>query len=232
MRPDWWPGALSGSGAEHWWVTGARPSPHAAAEKDISPLRASGGSARQAWPRSSFVLRYDDDGRLPRIVCRRRSSRRFFSTDRSLDRSWMDIEAELPSGPASPVRALGSARPETAVPGGTPDLASEFCVGHADLASGHQSRNARLCRSPPWPGSRSAARRRIPRTLRSPTRSRPRRGAASRTSPARYRADRRTRLPETSDRGPCRASGLMFPLRGGLRAFERLLLLFTGIDSP
>ena len=95
-------------------VANARAHPHMPRRrKSISPARASGGNAfAEGGAAQSFVLRYND-GWLGRIVLCSSSSRRFFSSDRSLDRPGVYVEVEfLPNQLCEFARPHGLARDE------------------------------------------------------------------------------------------------------------------------
>ena len=125
----------------------ARAHPHMPRRrKSASPLRASGGSAS---PSAAIAQRLvlGGDGRWLRASTspRRPSHRgRFFSTDCSLDRPRMHVEAELVAGSTSPARALGSARPARAASRESQDLAVKLVRTAWTALLGHQPRNAGL----------------------------------------------------------------------------------------
>ena len=190
-----------------------------------------GAALHQAWP--SAASRTGRQWRSGGWTDWRQSqsSRSFFCTDRPFDRSWMDIESEfLLDQRRQLARAYRLTRR---------DLRSEECqylaldfvrAAGASLF-GHKPGNApfleiRFGLVIGWPrDSRSR------RTHPSPRPSRQRRDAASRTSPARHRADRRIRLLETSDRGPSPGPDFSMPSSARMSAFERLRSRLVGTPN-
>ena len=90
----------------------ARAHPHMPRRRKSMKPASSLGRQRftESGPAQSFVLRHDD-GSTPRIVLGIRSSRSFFSCDRSLDRPGVDVEIEfLPDQLRQFARSHGLAR--------------------------------------------------------------------------------------------------------------------------